>query len=394
MATPNPTETAVDFRRGLPEGLEMFDVIEDPRSGNATRHPFGSILFIALCALLCGMNTCEDFVRFAKAREEWLRKWIPLPNGIPCANTFLRVFAAIDPVAFTECLAAFVTRICPELAGRLVAIDGKTLRGSRKADESTVQILSAWACHNGITLSQRAVDHKSNEITAVPKLLRHLNLKGAIVSIDAMGTQLKIAIAIIQAGAGYLLALKANQGTLHDDVREFFQDPGNLDYAREKGGTVQTAEHHDKGHGRIEKRVCTVTDWLDWLPAKVRRDWLGLRTIVRIESHTTLACGKTRGEVRHYLSSLPPDAAQHLQLSRAHWGIENSCHWVLDVVFREDEARARCGDAAQNLSTLRRIALNLLKTETAKPKEPIRAKRIYAALDPSYLESIIGIRQM
>ncbi len=188
-----------------------------------------------------------------------------------------------------------------------------------------MQILSAWACHNGITLSQRAVDHKSNEITAVPKLLRHLNLKGAIVSIDAMGTQLKIAIAIIQAGADYLLALKANQGTLHDDVREFFQDPGNLDYAREKGGNVQTIEHPDKGHGRIEKRVCTVTDWLDWLPAKVRRDWLGLRSIVGIESH---------------------------------------------------------------------IALDLLKTATAKPKEPIRGKRICAALDPSYLEAIIGIRQM
>jgi hypothetical protein len=239
MATKNHSKSAIDFRRGLPEGLEMFDVIEDPRTGNATRHPFGSILFISLCALLCGMNTCEDFVRFAKAREEWLKKWIDLPNGIPCANTFLRVFAAIDPVAFTECLAAFVGRLCPELAGRLVAIDGKTLRGSRKADESTVQIVSAWACHNGITLSQQAVDQKSNEITAVPKLLRLLNLKGAIVSVDAMGTQLKIAIAIIQAGADYLLALKGNQGTLHDDVKKFFEDPANLDYAREKGGTVQ-----------------------------------------------------------------------------------------------------------------------------------------------------------
>lgn len=394
MATKNHSKSAIDFRHGLPEGLEMFDLIEDPRIGNATRHPFGSILFISLCALLCGMNTCEDFVRFAKAREEWLKKWIALPNGIPCANTFLRVFAAIDPVAFTECLAAFVGRLCPELAGRLVAIDGKTLRGSRKADESTVQIVSAWACHNGITLSQQAVDQKSNEITAVPKLLRLLNLKGAIVSVDAMGTQLKIAIAIIQAGADYLLALKGNQGTLHDDVRKFFEDPANLDYAREKGGTVQTTEHHDKGHGRIEKRVCTVTDWLGWIPEKVRRGWLGLRSIVRIESHVTLANGKVREEVRYYISSLAPDAAQHLELSRGHWSIENSCHWVLDVVFREDDARARCGDAAQNLSTLRRIALNLLKTETSKPKEPIRGKRIYAALDPSYLEAIIGLRQM
>lgn len=394
MSTLNSTQSTIDLRRGLPEGLEMFDVIEDPRSGNATRHPFGSILFIALCALLCGMDHCEDFVRFAKAREAWLKKWIALPNGIPCGNTFLRVFAAIDPAAFTECLTALVTRICPELAGKLVAIDGKTLRGSRKADESTVQIVSAWACHNGLTLAQKAVDTKSNEITAVPKLLGLLNLKGSIVSLDAMGAQRKIAIAIIQAGAGYLLALKGNQGTLHADVRAFFEDAANLQYAREKGGTVTTFEHHDKGHGRIEKRICTVTDWLGWLPAKVRREWLDLRSLIRIESHTTLGNGQIRHETRYYISSLPPDAAQHLELSRAHWAIENSCHWVLDVVFREDQSRVRCGDAAQNFSTLRRIAHNLLKTETAKPKEPIRGKRIFAALDPAYLESIIGLRQM
>jgi len=372
----------------------MFEVIEDPRSGNATRHPFGSILFIALCALLCGMDTCEDFVRFAKAREDWLRKWIALPGGIPCGNTFLRVFAAIDPGRFTECLAAFVTAVCPDLAGKLVAIDGKTLRGSRKADESTVQIVSAWACHNGITLARRAVDAKSNEITAVPKLLRQLNLKGAVVSLDAMGAQRQIAIEIIHAGADYLLALKGNQATLHDEIRAFFAEEANLAYAREKGGVVETVEQHDKGHGRIEKRVCTVTDWLHWLPAQTRRDWLGLRTLVQVESHTTLAGGRERTDTRYYLSSLPPDAARHLELSRAHWGIENSCHWVLDVVFGEDQCRARCGDAAQNLSTLRRIALNLLKTETVRPREPLRGKRIYAALDPAYLEAILGLPQM
>ena len=202
----------IDLRGGLPDGLEMFSVIEDPRSGNATRHPFGSILFIALCAVLCGMDTCQDFVRFAKARREWLEKWIALPNGIPCGSTFLRVFAAINPEQFVRCISEFVAAVCPDLADQLVALDGKTLRGSRKADESTVQIVSAWACHNGLTLAQRAVDSKSNEITAVPKLLRHLNVKGAVVSIDAMGTQKKIAIAIIHAGADYLLALKGNQG--------------------------------------------------------------------------------------------------------------------------------------------------------------------------------------
>lgn len=372
----------------------MFEVIEDPRGGNATRHPFGSILFIALCAVLCGMDTCEDFVRFAKARREWLEKWIALPKGIPCGNTFLRVFAAIDPQRFTQCIAEFVAGICPDLSGQLVALDGKTLRGSRKADESTVQIVSAWACHNGLTLAQRAVDSKSNEITAVPKLLRHLNLTGAVVSIDAMGAQRKIAIAIIHAGADYLLALKGNQGTLHEEVRAFFEDPGSLAYAREKGAVVDVHEHHDKGHGRVEKRVCTVTDHLGWLPAKVRREWLGLRSIVRVESRAELSDGRVREDTRYYLSSLPPEAARHLKLTRAHWSIENSCHWVLDVVFGEDQARARCGDAAQNLSCLRRIALNMLNHEPLRPAEPIRGKRIYAALDPSYLEAIIGLRQM
>ena len=384
----------IDLRGGLPDGLEMFSVIEDPRSGNATRHPFGSILFISLCAVLCGMDTCEDFVRFAKARREWLEKWIALPNGIPCGNTFLRTFAAIDPQLFVECIAEFVAGACPDLAGQLVALDGKTLRGSRKVDESTVQIVSAWACHNGLTLSQRAVDSKSNEITAVPKLLRHLNLKGAVVSIDAMGAQRKIASAIIHAGADYLLALKGNQGTLHEEVKAFFEDVGSLSYAREKGAVIDVCEQHDKGHGRVEKRVCTVTDYLGWLPAKVRREWLGLRSIVRVESRAELSDGRVREDTRYFLSSLPPDATCHLEHTRAHWRIENSCHWVLDVVFREDQARARCGDAAQNLSCLRRIALNLLKQDTVRPKEPIRGKRIYAALDSSYLEAIIGLRQM
>ncbi len=394
MSSKNSQNDKLDLRRGFPEGLEMFDILEDPRSSNATLHPFGSLIFIALSAIICGMDTCEDFVRFAKAREKWLKNWVALPNGIPCANTFLRLFAAIDPAVFGECLIAYVTTLAPDLKGRLVNIDGKTLRGSRKADESTVQIVSAWAQHNGLTLAQQAVDKKSNEITAVPKLLRLLNLQGAIVTLDAMGAQRKIAIEIIHHGADYLLALKGNQETLHNEVKAFFEDPESLKYAETKGAVVETVEDHDKGHGRIEKRVCTVTDYLDWLPAKVRRDWLGLRSLVRVETQTALSNGSERRETRYYLSSMSPDAAHHLDCSRKHWGIENSCHWVLDVVFREDQSRARSGDCAQNLSTLRRFALNLLKTEPSKPKEPIRGKRIYAVLDQDYLESIIGLAQV
>jgi len=394
MSSKNSQNDKLDLRRGVPEGLEMFDILEDPRKGNATLHPFGSLIFIALSAIICGLDTCEDFVRYAKARKTWLKKWVALPNGIPCANTFLRLFAAIDPAIFGECLVAYVTALAPDLKGRLVNIDGKTLRGSRKADESTVQIVSAWAQHNGLTLAQHAVDKKSNEITAVPKLLRLLNLKGAIVTLDAMGAQRKIAIEIIHQGADYLLALKGNQETLHEEVKAFFEDPESLKYAEQNSAVVETVEDHDKGHGRIEKRVCTVTDYLEWLPAKVRRDWLGLRSLVRVESETTLSNGSERVETRYYLSSMAPDAAHHLNCSRKHWGIENSCHWVLDVVFREDQSRARSGNCAQNLSTLRRLALNLLKTESSKPREPIRGKRIYAVLDQDYLESIIGLSQV
>ena len=177
-------------------------------------------------------------------------------------------------------------------------------------------------------------------------------------------------------------------------MKAYFEDAGNLDYARQKRAEVDVCEQHDKGHGRVEKRVCTVTDHLDWLPAKVRREWLGLRSIVRVESRAELSDGRVREDTRYYLSSLPPDAARHLELTRAHWSIENSCHWVLDVVFGEDSARARCGDAAQNLSCLRRIALNMLKQDKVRPKEPIRGKRIYAALEPKYLEAILGLSQM
>ncbi len=267
-------------------------MIEDPRNGKATRHVFGEMIFISLAAILCGMDTCEDFVRFAKSREQWLRKWVELPNGVPCANTFLRLFAAIDPSQFSECIQVFVARINPELGSQLVALDGKTLRGSRKADEKTVQMVSAWAVDSGLTLAQQAVDDKSNEITAVPKLLRQLDLQGCVVSLDAMGTQRKIAIEIIHAGADYLLALKANHGVLHDEVKSFLEDGKAVQRANQQGSTVSTREHFDKGHGRLEERRALATDSLEWLEPGTRKSWLGLKSLLRIESKATLADGR------------------------------------------------------------------------------------------------------
>lgn len=341
--------------------------------------------------MLCGMDTCADFARFAESRKSWLQQWLKLPGGAPCANTFLRLFAAIDPEHFYHCLRDLVLKQLPHLEGKLINIDGKTLRGSRKDDGTMIQMVSAWIAQEGLTIAQQAVDKKSNEITAVPLLLRQLDLKGAVVSLDAMSTQRSIAKEIKDADADYLLALKGNQETIHQSVIEAFEQLASID--ENEKSTKKMSEHTtvNKGHGRIEKRTATVIDSSEWLKEELSSKWQGLRSLVRIESETLMGKGKIRGEARYYLSSLEPNAKKQLEYTRAHWSIENQCHWVLDVVFDEDGCRARSGNAASNLSTLRRIVLNILKLDQRKPKEAIRGKRIHAVLDSSYLEHLMGI---
>lgn len=385
-----------DYSKGFPEGLEIFETLTDPRNGPATRHYFGELLFIAIAAMLCGMDTCADFARFAKSRKSWLQQWLKLPGGAPCANTFLRLFAAIDPTSFYHCLRVFVLKQLPHLEGKLINIDGKSLRGSRKDNAVMVQMVSAWIAQEGLTIAQQAVDKKSNEITAVPLILRQLDLKGAIVSLDAMSTQRSTAKEIKDAQADYLLALKGNQETIHQSVIEAFDslatiDEAGVDEAEKSTKTIAQHTTVNKGHGRIEKRTATVISSSEWLKKELSSKWQGLQSLVRIESETLMGKGKTRGESRYYLSSLEPDAEKLLEYTRAHWSIENQCHWVLDVVFDEDGCRARSGNAASNLSTLRRIVLNILKLDQQKPKEAIRGKRIHAVLDDSYLEHLMGL---
>lgn len=380
-----------DYSKGFPEGLEVFETLPDPRSGPATRHYFGELIFIAIASMLCGMDTCADFARFAESRKSWLQQWLKLPGGAPCANTFLRLFAAIDPEHFYHCLRDFVLKQLPHLEGKLINIDGKTLRGSRKDDGTMIQMVSAWIAQEGLTIAQQAVDKKSNEITAVPLLLRQLDLKGAVVSLDAMSTQRSIAKEIKDADADYLLALKGNQETIHQTVIEAFEQLASIDENEKSTKKMSTHTTVNKGHGRIEKRTATVIDSSEWLKEELSSKWQGLRSLVRIESETLMGKGKIRGEARYYLSSLEPNAKKQLEYTRAHWSIENQCHWVLDVVFDEDGCRARSGNAASNLSTLRRIVLNILKLDQRKPKEAIRGKRIHAVLDSSYLEHLMGI---
>jgi predicted transposase YbfD/YdcC len=377
-----------EYAGGFPPGMEAFQSLTDPRNGKAKRHYFGEVLCIALAAMVCGMEGFEDFERFAKRKETWLRGFLKLPHGPPSDDTFRRIFTALDPKAFVECFIAHVRSIRPDLAGGLIAIDGKTLRHSfdHGDPENSLHLVSAWADGCGLTLGQLLVDGKTNEITAVPKLLRQLDVKGATVTLDAMGCQKKIAQEIHFAGAHYILALKANHEILHGEVSALFADPEALYYGKTKGRTVA---HHDpgmeRGHGRVEHRVVKVTDYLDWFEPSERKHWLGLRSLVEITSTRQLK-GETSIEKRYYLTSHAPEAELLGCLIRRHWGIENRCHWVLDMTFAEDQCRVRKGYAAENLALLRKLALNLLRHDQTI-KDTMRGKRIQAAL----CEKTLGI---
>jgi len=380
-----------EYSGGFPDGFEHFEKLEDPRNGRHPRHYFGEIIFVALAAMICGSEGFDDFERFAKARESWLRKRLKLPGGLPSDDTFRRVFTAIDPDRFCECFASFVLALSGTLRRQLVAIDGKTLRHSfDNADPGTsLHLISAWAADNQLTLGQLAVDGKSNEITAVPRLIDRLDLEGHTVSLDAMGCQKAIARKLSMAHADYLLALKANHGTLHKRAEEFFSSPGHLRHTRQQGGTLSTADETHRAHGRIERRVVLATDSLWWIDKLERESWMDLRTVVCVESHREeRGSGGKSVRKRYFLTTHEPDAPRLQRLIRQHWSIENQCHWVLDVTFDEDQCRARKDHAAQNLAMLRKVCLSLLKQETTI-KDTLRGKRYRAALDESVLENIL-----
>jgi predicted transposase YbfD/YdcC len=351
--------------------------LRDPRVARTREHKLEDILFIAIASVICGAESWNDMEEFGIAKEARLKTFLPLSGGIPSHDTFNRVSSALDPEALGRCFMAWTSAVAEHLEHEVVAIDGKSMRGARVDSKRIVHLISAWADQNHMVLGQLKVDEKSNEITAIPRLLELLVIKGCIVTIDAMGCQKDIAAKIVDRQADYLLALKGNQGALLAAVEDSFR----------LLPVAAADEQLDAGHGRVETRRSSVISDLSLV--ENREDWPGLRCLVRIASERYFKnSGKTEKETRFYISSLTADA-QLINLSvRKHWGVENSLHWVLDVDFREDSSRKRAGNAAQNFTLLNRIAVNLLKNEKTT-KVGVRGKRLKAGWNNNYLIKLL-----
>lgn len=363
-----------------------FSAIPDPRVQRTQAHSLHDILMISICALLCGAENFVEFQRFGEAKRAWLAGFLKLPNGIPSHDTFGRVFALLDPRQFSECFTNWTRSLRQSFSAEIIAIDGKTLRRShdRAKGREPIHMVSAWARENGLVLGQRKVEAKSNEIIAIPELLRALDLAGSLVTIDAMGCQKQIAQAIGEAEADYVLALKANQGTLHGEVESFLEDAHANGFAGLAHDFLETTE---KGHGRRETRRYWISEDIEWLTA--HDQWAHLRAIGMVES-TRASAGQVSTERRFYITSLGADAATFARAVRGHWAIENSLHWSLDVSFHEDQCRVRTGHAAENFAILRHLVLNLLKADTTK-KVGLTAKQKCAGWDHRYLLSLLSI---
>ena len=368
-----------------------FAGLTDPRVERSQEHRLIDIVTIALCAVLCGADDWVAIETFGRAKQAWLRTFLALPGGIPSHDTFGRVFARLDPAEFRACFLSWVQAVTgPALAAGVVAIDGKTVRRShdRGRGKAALHLVSAWASAQGLVVGQVATDQKSNEITAIPALLRLLALEGCTVTIDAMGCQTAIAAQVVAQSADYVLALKDNQPTLHEKTRLAFAD------ARAAAGTTRAATGWDTtttldaGHGRIARRRCWALgdpEYLAYLDPTGA--WAGLRSVALIESERRIG-DTVSTERRYYLSSLPPDAAALGRAIRAHWGIENRLHWVLDIAFREDDSRFRTGHGPENFASVRHFALNLLRQEPSRGS--VAKKRFRAALDEQYLSTLLA----
>jgi predicted transposase YbfD/YdcC len=358
--------------------LRHFAGLIDPRVERTREHLLQEILFITIAAVLCGADSWNDIQSYGQSKQPWLATFLKLPGGIPSHDTFNRVFSAINPEELESCFEAWVRAVAKLSAGEVVSIDGKALRGSRTAGKKAiVHMVSAWASENHLVLAQRKVDDKSNEITAIPKLLKVLVLSGCVVTVDAMGCQRSIAEEIVRQQADYILAVKDNQGDLLEGVQDAFRFLP----------CRSVSQQVDVGHGRVETRTCSVIDDLSMI--EKAHQWASLHSLVRLEAERHFkTSGQTESETRYYISSLTADAERINRAVRQHWGIENSLHWVLDVAFSEDHSRKRAGHAAQNFSLITRIALNLLKHDTSV-KLGIRGKRLRAGWDNAYLSQVL-----
>lgn len=366
--------------------LAHFSGLTDPRIDRTKHHPLLSIVAIAICAVVAGAESWDDIALFGRTKADWFASFLDLPHGIPSHDTFNRVFAALDPAQFQAGFAGWIAAVTAVLPAQVIALDGKTLRRShdRRSGKAAIHMVSAWAATNRLVLAQVKVDDKSNEITALPLLLRQLAISGCIVTIDAMGCQRAIAQQIVEQGGAYVLALKGNQGTLAAEVAETFTAATRDGWA---GVAHDTSRTVDKGHGRLEIRqhwVLTDPPTLAWL--QEQHDWPGLAAVGMVVAERRVS-GQCSRETRYYLLSCPLSAAAFGGAVRGHWGVE-SMHWVLDVVFREDASRIRAKHAAANVAVVRHIALNLLRQQEAKGLS-LKAKRLQAGWDTRFLVDVL-----
>ncbi len=360
-----------------------FAHLTDPRSDHTKQHLLLDIIVIAFAAIICGADNWVDVQAFGEAKLDWFRRFLPLPNGIPSHDTFGDVFARLEPEEFQACFLSWVQAVMRVTEGQVVAFDGKTVRRShdRRLGKSAVHMVSAWAQTNRLVLGQIKVDEKSNEITAIPALLRLLDLAGCIVTIDAMGTQTAIAEQIVAQGADYALAVKDNQEQLAEDVAATFAEAERVQFVHVPHDYAKTV---DKGHGRLETRECWTISREDYLEAlRTHAAWSGLRSVAMVRA-TRQKGDEISVVTRYYISSLDGHAARLLDVTRRHWGIENDLHWSLDIAFREDESRVRTGHGPENLAVLRHMALNVLKQEKSA-NVGIKTKRLKAGWDETYL---------
>ena len=364
--------------------VDCFAGLKDRRVQKKCEHVFMDVVLIALCSTLAGADDCVSMAAFSQIHQTWLKErlGLKLPKGPPSHDTFNRILATIDPREFGGCFLTWVESLCETLTGKIrqIPIDGKTMRGTRKGRKSckATHIVSAWACEHGLTLAQVKTDEKSNEITAIPEVLRVLDISGALVSIDAMGCQKDIAEQIVTQKGDYLLAVKDNQPRLFEDLQRLADKALEENYAG-----LDSHLQNDKGHGRSEMRFCYVIE--DLKSVRDRLLWPKLHCVVVVLSSRVVG-GKASDDVRLYISSRKASAKEFQKRVRAHWSIENSCHWVLDVAFREDDHRLRTGHGPENMSLIRKMALTMLKKADAKMG--IKNKRLLAAWNLEFLEQI------
>jgi len=366
-----------------------FKPLKDPRILKKTSHKLIDMIIIAICAVICGADGWTQVEEFGKARRKWFEGFLELPHGVPSHNTFGRVFSLISSKLFQTCFQQWINEVFDITGGQVIPIDGKTAKGShyKKNDKAAIHMVHAWAAQNGILLGQIKTKEKSNEITAIPELLKILEIKGCIITIDAMGCQRNIAKEIVEKKADYILAVKGNQEKLEEAIKNTFDDAIKNDFKDMKYSTNQTT---DKNHGRTEVRTCYVLPIIYLLGASgFKKKWKNLRNIILVISERTVD-GKTTVEHRFYISSLKRNAKKISDAIRQHWSIENSLHWSLDVTFKEDQCRIRIREAAENFSLLRKIALMYLKNETSL-KGGIQTKRLRAGWDSKYLLKVLGV---